>query len=414
MADGDLVTWASCGAMLLTGDIGGPPRAEPACVAGAAAAAATDVAAMTGRFGAAVEVDGPALLGERAAIAGFERRGSVSVGGAARFERAADGWIVINLARSSDIDLLPALVGEAIDPSDWPIVQRHLVERPAAVLVERGAELGLAIARPDECAPLVSPGRALAERSGRREIRTRPLIVDLSSLWAGPLSTSLLVAAGARVIKVESHTRPDGARRGPRPFFDLLNAGKESIALDFADRSDRALLTRVIAAADLVVEGSRPRAMDDLGIDPDEVRHCSATSWLSITGHGRTAQPGRVGFGDDAAVAGGLWLESSDRPMFVADAVADPLTGLAAAALAAEMLASEVPAVIEVPLVRAAAWANQATAAVRARGSDAEGWWVEADGERVAVSAPRSRSPKARAVALDAHGRAIRDEFADR
>ena len=197
-------------------------------------------------------------------------------------------------------------------------------------------------------------------------------------------------------------------------LFSLLNAGKESIALDFADRSDRALLTRVIAAADLVVEGSRPRAMDDLGIDPDEVRHCSATSWLSITGHGRTAQPGRVGFGDDAAVAGGLWLESSDRPMFVADAVADPLTGLAAAALAAEMLASEVPAVIEVPLVRAAAWANQATAAVRARGSDAEGWWVEADGERVAVSAPRSRSPKARAVALDAHGRAIRDEFADR
>ena len=141
MADGDLVTWASCGAMLLTGEPGRSPRAEPAGVAGAAAAAAADVTAMTGRFGAAIEVDGPALLGERAAIAGFERRGSVSVGGAARFERTADGWIVLNLPRSSDIELLPALVGEAIDPSDWPTVQRHLVEESAAALVERGAEL---------------------------------------------------------------------------------------------------------------------------------------------------------------------------------------------------------------------------------------------------------------------------------
>ena len=40
------------------------------------------------------------------------------------------------------------------------------------------------------------------------------MVVDLSSLWAGPLVGHLLLRAGARVVKVESTTRPDGARRG--------------------------------------------------------------------------------------------------------------------------------------------------------------------------------------------------------
>ena len=414
MAAGDLVAWASSGAMLLTGTSDGTPRPEPAGVAAAAAAASVDVAAMTGRFGTAVQVDGPALLGERAAIAGFGRGGSVSVGGAARFERAADGWIVLNLPRPSDVELLPALVGAAVDPGDWSAVQRHLSAEPAATLVERGVELGLAIARPDESAPMVSPGRALTRRVGRRLVRPRPLVLDLSSLWAGPLATSLLAAAGARVIKVEARSRPDGARQGPAQFFDILNADKECLALDFADRSDLALLKRLIAAADLVVEGSRPRAMTNLGIEPDAVLERSATSWLSITGHGRADQPNRVGFGDDAAVAGGLWLERSGSPLFVADAVADPLTGLAAAAFAAEVLGSEQPAVIEVPLARAAAWANRAPVAATVGGDDLDGWWVEVDRERVGVAAPRGRTPARRAGELDAHGPAIRDEFADR
>ena len=400
--------------MLLTGAPDGSPRPEPSGVAVAAAAAASDVAAMTARFGTGVDVDGPALLGERAAIAGFARGGSVSVGGAARFERAADGWVVLNLPRPSDMELIPALVGDAVDPGEWTTIQRLLAAEPADVLVHRGAELGMAIARLDECPPVVSPGRAITSTAGGREVRPRPLVLDLSSLWAGPLATSLLAAAGARVIKVESRHRPDGARLGPAAFFDLLNADKECLALDFQDRADVRLLNTLVEAADLVVEASRPRAMADLGVDPETALERSATSWLSITGYGRLDQPNRVGFGDDAAVAGGLTLDDAGRPIFVADAVADPLTGLAAAAFAAEVLGSERAAFIEVPLVRAAAWANRAPTAAAVGGSDAEGWWVEHDGDRIPVSAPVGRTPSRRAAALDAHGAGLRAEFAGR
>ncbi len=415
MALGDLVSWASSGAMLLTGSPGSAPRPEPAGVAAAAESAADDVAAMTARMGVRVEVDGPALLGERAAIAGLERAGSVSVGGAARFERAADGWVVLNLPRPTDTDLLPALLEATVDASDWSAVREALAGVEAGELVQRGGELGLAIARPDECPPMASPGRAIARASALRTRPVdRPLVVDLSALWAGPLATSLLAAAGARVIKVEAVDRPDGARGGPAEFFDLLNAGKECLAVDLADGDDQRLLRHVLAAADLVVEASRPRAMANLGIDPLELLERCGTSWVSITGHGRVDHPNRIGFGDDAAVAGGLWLEGSDGPEFVGDAIADPLTGLAAAAFGAEILAADRAAVVEVPLVRAAAWANRAPVPAAVGGDEHSGWWVEVDGERVPVASPRGRVPTARAASLGAHGSTLRAEFGDR
>jgi hypothetical protein len=60
---------------------------------------------------------------------------------------------------------------------------------------------------------------------------------------------------------------------------------------------------------------------------------------VSITGHGRE-EPARdwVAFGDDAAVAGGLVVEDADGPVFCADAVADPITGLVAAGAALQAL----------------------------------------------------------------------------
>lgn len=408
----DLALWASCGAMALTGRADGPPSAAPAGIVTAAAAAAADVTSMTERMGTAVHVDGPSLLGERAAFAGFARQGSVSVGGAARFEAAADGWVVLNLPRPEDVEALPALVEEAIDPADWPAVQAGLRRRTAAELVDRGRLLGLAVARPEERPQLAAPGRELTRGPGR-PIPARPLVLDFSSLWAGPLAGSLLADGGARVIKIEGRGRPDGARQGPAGFYDLLNAGKETITIDFADRNDRALLRRMVAAADLVIEGSRPRALTAVGLHPTVAVHEWATSWISITGHGRTHDPDRIGFGDDAAVAGGLWVDDPDGPMFVADAVADPLTGMAAAALAAEVLASERASAVETPLSRVAAWARSRPidAAVRRSG---EGWSVDIEGEPATVAAPSARASRGTAAPVDAHGATLRAEFAER
>jgi crotonobetainyl-CoA:carnitine CoA-transferase CaiB-like acyl-CoA transferase len=179
-----------------------------------------------------------------------------------------------------------------------------------------------------------------------------PVVVDLSSLWAGPLCSHLLQAGGARVIKVESIARPDGARADPTGFFDLLNHGKASVALDLPSTYGLAQLRRLLAVADVVIEGSRPRVLRQWGIDPLRLAD-GPRVWLSITGHGRDVD--RVGFGDDAAAAGGLIASDAEGPMFLADAVADPLAGIAAHRAVAEALAEGGRWLLDVALARVAA-----------------------------------------------------------
>ena len=62
--------------------------------------------------------------------------------------------------------------------------------------------------------------------------------------------------------------------------------------------------------------------------------------WISITGYGRCESAHRVAFGDDAAAAGGLVARTGAGPLFCADAIADPLTGLTAAEACVDKLRS--------------------------------------------------------------------------
>jgi crotonobetainyl-CoA:carnitine CoA-transferase CaiB-like acyl-CoA transferase len=167
------------------------------------------------------------------------------------------------------------------------------------------------------------------------------IVVDLSALWAGPLCGDLLAGTGATVIKVESPDRPDGARRGPAAFFDLLNGRKRSVALDFRTAEGATALHALLGRADVVIEASRPRALEQLGVHAAEVvRGGGPQVWVSITGYGRTDASSRVAFGDDAAAGGGLVVSNEGAPMFCADAVADPITGLTAANACLDALAS--------------------------------------------------------------------------
>ncbi|MDN2502875.1 CoA transferase, partial [Nocardia nova] len=129
---------------------------------------------------------------------------------------------------------------------------------------------------------------------------TGRLVVDLSSMWAGPLCAHILGRAGARVIKVESPHRPDGAR-ADHHFFDTLHAGHEFRTVDFRTDSGRAELAALLAAADIVIEASRPRALAQLGLGPDRRGLRPGQIWVGLTGYGRS-EPMRVAFGDDAAV----------------------------------------------------------------------------------------------------------------
>jgi crotonobetainyl-CoA:carnitine CoA-transferase CaiB-like acyl-CoA transferase len=177
------------------------------------------------------------------------------------------------------------------------------------------------------------------------------LVADLSSLWAGPLCAQLLARAGAVVVKVESPTRPDGTRSGEPAFFDWMNFGKLSYAIDFDQDGDA--LRQLLSTADIVIEGSRPAALRRRQLSADDVPGRAGRIWLRIRGY--RGQPHRSAFGDDAAVAGGLVGTGTQGPVFCGDAIADPLSGLEAARAVGQSLRRGGGEVIEVSMAQVAA-----------------------------------------------------------
>ncbi|MYM64232.1 CoA transferase [Pseudomaricurvus sp. HS19] len=327
--------WAESGAMWLTGHADADPRACPAPLAAVAQGAWLALCALTGGRLNPAALDAHKLLGERAAIAGYSRQGRQSAGAACQLYDCADGVLALNLARDDDRDLLPAWLEE--DVTDESLADL-LQQRPLSLLLERGRLLGLAVAAvaaPETCTAWFGAKRYAEPVVPRKRV---PLVIDLSSLWAGPLCGQLLAQAGARVIKVESEQRPDGARQGPTDFFDLMNDGKECLSLPLHTAAGKAQLRTLILQADIVIEASRPRALEQMGIVAAELlQQKPGLVWLSLSGYGR-AEPQRdwIAYGDDAGVAAGLsWLVGGDRgdPVFCGDAIADPLTGLHAALL---------------------------------------------------------------------------------
>jgi CoA-transferase family III len=326
-----IADWAASGAVGLTGHPDGPPLVPPGRAASRARALAERLAAVTG---GRIHVDGPALLGERAALTGHRRSGRVSPGGAARLLPTADGWAAVSCARPDDPALLGALVGAELPADPWPAVAAWLRTHPGAELAERATLLGVAAA-PVRGGGLPAPGGREGHLPGPPQASRSAeglLVVDFSALWAGPLCAHLLGLGGARVVKVETPHRPDGARRGDPAFYRLLHAGHRSVVLDPTDPAGRRALHALVAAADVVIEASRPRALAGWGLDA-RAAVADGGTWISITAAGRDS--GRVGFGDDVAAAAGL-VARDDRgePVFCGDAIADPLTGLTAAALA--------------------------------------------------------------------------------
>lgn len=287
-------------------------------------------------------IDGATLIGERAMLGEFRIPGSVSAGGGCRLYDARDGAVALNLARASDRELLPALFEiDTLDSDDSDAVAAQIASHAAALLVERGRLMGLAIAAEHEDTLPQPACTTLVEAPPVAPRRGAPKVLDLSALWAGPLAGHLLWLAGAQVTKVESRTRPDAMRDGDDALFALLNQGKASVALDFHDLDGRRALLALIAQADIVIEAARPRALAQLGIDAEAlVRAKPGQAWVTITGHGvEGAAADWIGFGDDCGVAGGLSAAlrtASGRPGFVGDAIADPLTGIQAATVAWE------------------------------------------------------------------------------
>jgi hypothetical protein len=390
-----LAEWAESGAMWLSGSRAGPPVAAP----GSPALVVRRLLEHLTVRGAPRGGPGSALLGERAALAGLTRAGSLSCGGASRLLSASDGLVALSMPREDDLALVPALTEGASVGAGWTAVEPWVTQTPAGTVVERAQLLGLAAATvpvvgaaPDVQATHRGGRPVVVTEGGRRRAQPdRPLVVDLSSLWAGPLCAHLLGRLGARVVKVEGRNRPDGARRGVVPFFDLLHGGHDSVTVDLQSPAGSGQLSDLLARADIVIEGSRPRALAQLGIEPAQFV-ARGTLWLSITAYGRVGPwSNRVGFGDDVAAAAGMVGGDCLGPCFLGDALADPLTGAAAALCAALALSSEVGLLIDVSMrdvvasTVGPAWEHDVSR------DSAGGWWVDIEEGRHRVRPPVAR-----------------------
>ena len=295
---------------------------------------ARQIAALSGEVARPVCVDVARVADRRGSLV-LKPPGLWSPNRSCRMVRGADGWIAVNLPRETDRELVPAWLGVDSGADPWPAILAEARLRPWRRLVDDARLLGLPVCGVGEvvAGSPEAPARRMAEPNGRR--RSGPLrVIDLSAMWAGPLCGALLAGAGAEVIKVESRARPDALREASPAFFDRLNGGKRQIEIDF-DAAGLTALADEIAAADVLITSARPRAFEQLGLTPERLfARNPGLTWVVISGYGWLGEDAdRVAFGDDAAAAGGLvrWIGRGE-PRFTGDALADPLTGLAAAA----------------------------------------------------------------------------------
>lgn len=124
-------------------------------------------------------------------------------------------------------------------------------------------------------------------------------VLDLTHHVAGPYCAKLLADFGADVVKIE-RTEGDIARNMP-PFFNdeahpdksllfaYLNTGKRSVTLNLKTATGKALLERLAADADIVVENFAPRVLPSLGLDYPALRRINpALVMVSISNFGQT------------------------------------------------------------------------------------------------------------------------------
>jgi crotonobetainyl-CoA:carnitine CoA-transferase CaiB-like acyl-CoA transferase len=175
--------------------------------------------------------------------------------------------------------------------------------------------------------PRPTPSSALA----------RLRVLDLSRVRAGPTCARIFADFGADVIKIESPPGLDpnenmsGARRG----YDMqnLHRNKRSLTLNLKTEGGKAILLRLIADADLLIENFRPDVKDRLGLDFETLHALNPRLILvSISGFGQSGPyRTRAGFDQIAQGMGGMMSVTGlpgQGPVRAGIAVADSAAGL--------------------------------------------------------------------------------------
>lgn len=171
-------------------------------------------------------------------------------------------------------------------------------------------------------------------------------VLDLSQFLPGPFATQLLADMGAGVLKVEPPAG-DPLRRmdmmsgrpasgdAPTPYYETVNAGKTVVRIDLKAEAGKNAFTRLVEAADVLLESYRPGVMDRLGFGRERLAalnpgliHCA------LSGYGQTG-PKRLKAGHDInyiASTGALSASGvAERPVAMYPPAADYASALQAA-----------------------------------------------------------------------------------
>jgi len=175
-------------------------------------------------------------------------------------------------------------------------------------------------------------------------------VLDLSRILAGPTATQLLADLGADVIKVERPGSGDDTRSWGPPFvpsadgsdsdlsayFLSANRNKRSIAIDLATDDGVALVKRLAAISDVVVENYKPGDLARRGLGYNDIRKIKPDIvWCAISGFGQTGPYSeRTGYDFLIQAMGGIMSITGDsdanggRPVKVGLGIADVMCGM--------------------------------------------------------------------------------------
>lgn len=182
----------------------------------------------------------------------------------------------------------------------------------------------------------------MVDDDAESELLRDVLVLDLTRALAGPQAAMMLGDLGARVIKIESPPGGDESRGWGPPFvgsgpsrqstyFLAANRNKESVTLDLKADDDKAVLSALVARADILMENFRVGVLDRLGFSVARLHELNPRLIiLSITGFGHDGpEAGRAGYDQIAQGEAGLMsLTGVSEPCKVGVPIADLLAGM--------------------------------------------------------------------------------------
>ncbi|MFD9511305.1 CaiB/BaiF CoA transferase family protein [Streptomyces mirabilis] len=183
--------------------------------------------------------------------------------------------------------------------------------------------------------PLTESGTSRGPLTGLR-------VLDLATLFAGPLAATMLGDFGAEVVKVEHPAKPDPSRgHGPSKdgiglWWKLLGRNKRTITLDLSRPGGRATLLRLAATADVIIENFRPGTLEKWDLGWAELSAANPRLVLArVTAFGQFGPYAhRPGFGTLAEAMSGFAAitgEPDSPPTLPPFGLADSIAGLATA-----------------------------------------------------------------------------------